>query len=397
MLYEDDWKTGLECVHVWVFDMKLNKITQELLDLGYTRENPPDKFREWDDFYGGWQYTIDQEQNMVIETPCGIVGNAFTIAAGSLCYWLGIDWCLENDNALIACPFNKADCAKNNPLIADKKIAGRVQCSVHIALKSFDYDSSIEKIRADNEAKKEKLYQKFCDARNGKVCRTMSRFNSEKGEWSIKYDPMNCLGCTYCTLLDRDMGTERGNVYYDIKTTRLRQNAGLIPDDKVASITKGVRLFDKNRNLELCKIISRCGREEIESKVRMKYSTELHFAKYHNEFFEVEVLNIRAEKRESRDLEQDLRDIAMGIEVSHQSDIDKSAKLQKKQMREKRMEDKIKRIRNKVLSGDVKSLTGSEKRQLDKLLDKEIISTSEVEGWQTEYKNKQQYNQMSLF
>lgn len=377
--------------------MKLNKITQELLDLGYTRENPPDKFREWDDFYGGWQYTIDQEQNMVIETPCGIVGNAFTIAAESLCYWLGIDWCLENDNALIACPFNKADCAKNNPLIADKKIAGRVQCSVHIALKSFDYDSSIEKIRADNEAKKEKLYQKFCDARNGKVCRTMSRFNSEKGEWSIKYDPVNCLGCTYCTLLDRDMGTERGNVFYDIKTTQLRRNNGLIPDEKVSSIIKGVRLFDKNRNLELCKIIARCGRKEIESKVRMKYSRELHFATYHNEFFEVEVLNIRAEKRESRDLEQDLRDIAMGIEVLHQSDIDKSAKTHKKEMREKRVEDKIKRIKNKVLSGDIKSLSGSEKRQLDKLLDKEIISTSEVEGWQKEYKNKQQYNQMSLF
>ena len=66
-------------------------------------------------------------------------------------------------------------------------------------------------------------------------------------------------------------------------------------------------------------------------------------------------------------------------------------------MREKRVEDKIKRIKNKVLSGDIKSLSGSEKRQLDKLLDKEIISTSEVEGWQTEYKNKQQYNQMSLF
>lgn len=397
MFYGDDWKTGLECVLVWVFDMELNKITQELLNLGYTLENPPDKFKKWDEFYGGWHYTVEQERNMVIEAPCGIIGNAWVVGAAGYCGWLGVDWCLENDNALINCPFDKINCAKNNPLIADKKIAGTVKCSVHITLKAFDYDSSIEKIRADNEAKKEKLYQKFCDARNGKACRIMSRFNSEKGEWSIKYDPMNCLGCTYCTLFDRDMGKERGNVYYDIKTTRLRQNAGLIPDDKVVSITKGVRLFDKKRNLELCKIIAQCGRKEIEDRVQNKYFSEIIFSSFHNRFFEVEVLNIRAEKRESRDLEQDLQDIAAGIEVSHQSDIDKSAKLHKKQMRENREKLKIKRIKNKILDGDVDGLSNQEQRQLDKLLNKEMISIKELENWRIEHKNKELYNQISLF
>lgn len=393
----DALKSSLECALVWVFNMELNKITRELLKLGYTKEKPPDKFREWNDFYGGWQYTVNQEQNIVVEAPCGIIGNAYTIGAGSLCCWLGVDWCLENDNALIACPFNKLNCPKNNPLISDKKIAGSVQCPVHITCKAFDYDSSIEKIRAENEAKKEALYKEFCAERGGKACRNMSRFDEAKGKWSIRYNPMNCLNCSYCTLLDKDMGTAKGNVFYDVKTTYLQKNNGFIPDEKVSSIIKGKRLFDKSKNLELCKIVAKCCRKEIESKVRNKYSSELVFAEYFGHFFEVEVLNIRAEKRESRDLDQDLKDIADGIEVIHQSDLNAAEKERKKQTRLKSVDNKVKRIKKLILQGGLAKLDWVEKSRLGKLLDKELITQDDLKAWQAEFEKNQYQKQMSLF
>ena len=60
--------------------------------------------------------------------------------------------------------------------------------------------------------------------------------------------------------------------------------------------------------------------------------------------FRYEVENIRIEARESRDLLQDLADIAAGIEVIHQSDLEKAAKVKKREDREKRKEYKKRRL-----------------------------------------------------
>ena len=59
--------------------------------------------------------------------------------------------------------------------------------------------------------------------------------------------------------------------------------------------------------------------------------------------FRYDVENIRIEARESRDLMQDLADIEAGIEVVHQSDLEKAAKVKKRKDREKRKEDKKRR------------------------------------------------------
>ena len=63
----------------------------------------------------------------------------------------------------------------------------------------------------------------------------------------------------------------------------------------------------------------------------------------------MEVLNIRAEQRESRDLLQDLEDIRAGIAVSHASDQKKQEIQEKRKRREKANEARTKHLEKKIL------------------------------------------------
>ena len=105
---------------------ELNKLTEHLLSLGYTKENPPEGYRTWNDLYGGWEYSAKQERNMIVEAPCGTVSLASNIV-GSMGY-ANIDWCLENDNAVMRCPFGKIDCEQNHPLLKNMHILFYADC-----------------------------------------------------------------------------------------------------------------------------------------------------------------------------------------------------------------------------------------------------------------------------
>ena len=83
--------------------MEINKITQELLAQGWTKDQTPEGFVPWNDFYGGWEYKRSVTQKFVFLTPCGMLvkGNKVT---GDMSY-MGVNWSFENDNAVINCPF----------------------------------------------------------------------------------------------------------------------------------------------------------------------------------------------------------------------------------------------------------------------------------------------------
>lgn len=65
--------------------------------------------------------------------------------------------------------------------------------------------------------------------------------------------------------------------------------------------------------------------------------------------WKVEVTNIRAEQRESRDLMQDLQDINDGIEIVHASDQKKREKDQKKARRQTAAEKRIQKLEKKLI------------------------------------------------
>lgn len=65
--------------------------------------------------------------------------------------------------------------------------------------------------------------------------------------------------------------------------------------------------------------------------------------------WKVEVINIRAEQRESRDLLQDLQDIRDGITIVHTSDQEKQNKEIKRRNRAERKERRERKLEQKII------------------------------------------------
>lgn len=381
--------------------MELNKLTKKLISEGYTKDNPPSNFREWNDFYGGWQYTFEQERNIIVETPCGCVANASTVGTGTLMGYMGIEWCLENDNAVIACPFNKENCEKNNELLRSVRIGDCIQCATRIALESFDYDKSVEKIREQNKKYKQKLWNEFCRKLNGRACIHQCRYDNLKGEWSQRYNAIHCTeyACNYCTIKGRELSRKKGNVFYDLKITRCIPGEGFIPDEYKTIITRGKRFFDKNISMDIANVVAKSNQKEIIERERMKHSTDIFFNDYHGRYFKLEVINVRAETRESRDLEADLEAIANGIEVVHQSDIDVSKKVLKRERREKLLQNKVMKIKKTIVDTgtDVLYSDRLQLSRLEKLMKRGLITDKDIELWQKEYETNKIQTQMTIF
>ena len=68
----------------------------------------------------------------------------------------------------------------------------------------------------------------------------------------------------------------------------------------------------------------------MERRIRLNYHHDLFFDKT----LEIEVLNLRAARVDTRDIVQDLQDVANGIEVTHAADNLKAARAQKCARRE---------------------------------------------------------------
>lgn len=398
MLFEQKWKGYSECVLAWVSDMELNKLTKKLLAEGFSKDNPPSNFRSWNDFYGGWEYSIEQERNIIIETPCGCVGNAATNGANGITSYMGVDWRLENNNALVACPFNKFDCEKRDKLLHNSNWGSHTWCNTHIIEKAFDYDKSIEKIKEENRKKYEKLKDDYIKSKNGYVCEIQLRFDEKAGKFKQSYNPIECAyyNCNYCSLRHRELGKEKGNIFYDKKIARIEKGVGFFADEKKISIFKGNRLFEKSIKLSIAEeIVKRCESKIIE-KVESRYSSDLFFAKYHNIFFELEVLNIRAEKRESRDLEQDLSDIADGIKVIHASDEINTNKQLKAERKQKSIENKKKKYLKIIEKNGLDDL-GEYKYRINRAIEKGLIGDNELQEAMAKHKNPTSDNQLNFF
>ena len=92
--------------------MEQNQLTRDLYAAGYTREDHP-SFVYWSD----WQnfgYLFEALLKFTWETPCGLlVDGKSDLGRGLACSdasFQGIDYCPENDNPLLRCPYERKDC-----------------------------------------------------------------------------------------------------------------------------------------------------------------------------------------------------------------------------------------------------------------------------------------------
>ena len=219
----------------------------------------------------------------------------------------------------------------------------------------------------------------------------------------MHYDPYRCgqMRCGgMCPVLGHELDRKKGNVFYDIKTKYLRQDLdGTLFEGQVdSSVIKGQKLFDHPVSMDISRMCVKLCQDKIREKVRFQYYRELFFAEYHGKEFSVEVQNVRAERRETRDLMQDLEDIRSGIAVSHASDLEKRKVEYKRERRQKNREAAVKRLEKKLLETGYGQLQefSLDKRHADKWLGEERIAELERQRQKVEKEKRQQPVQISL-
>lgn len=362
-----------------------NLLTKKLLAEGYAEENYPDyvqiaggRYGEnpLQNVYGGFEYTKEFRKKLVFSTGCGLLveGSRFL---GSMGY-MGIEWIPENNNPVICCPYRKDACDLRNKILGDARGGGLSKlffCDCHLTSEAYEYEKSLEKAIDDEEAKKREKLEAFSKKLKGHVCMWHTRWNDWTGKWEQRYDPIHCADMCLnrgrnCNLTGKPVSEKKGNVFYDVKISYIRDDDTLFSGQEVVKIEKGVKLLKSPVSITICdQIVKRCQRD-IEKKTRDRYGMRVALFGW-----KVDVMNIRAERRESRDLMQDLQDISDGIEVVHASDQEKRAKEQKKAKRQTAEEKRIQKLEKKLIDVGYENLpeTSLDRVHADKWFDADRI------------------------
>ncbi len=299
--------------------------------------------------------------------------------------------------------YEKKECKLKHEYLQEHGVL-RYDCEVHMTEEEYCYEGSVEHILKlhDDEIRRQEI--SFGLQKKGRVCREHMRFNRDTLEWEMNYDPYDCgrNRCAgMCPVLGHELDKKRGNVFYDVKISYLRNDlSGTLFEGQVDTrIIKGKKLFDHPVSMDICKICARLCQDRIKEKVRNHYFTELFFSEYHGRYFSFEIQNVRAECRESRDLMQDLEDIRNGIQIVHASDMEKRDSENKRERWWQSRESAVRRLEKKLLENGYESLEeySTDRRHADKWLGPERIAELEQMHLLKEKEKKEQPVQLSLF
>lgn len=325
----------------------MNKLTEKLLSEGYTRENHPDyiEWSNWKDF----EYTRQYLAGTVWETPCGLLKKG--INSYNHMSHMGIDYCPENNNPRYGCPYyDEKPCTHR---IDTKQLWG-CNCIYHQTDREYDYEQSVEKLWDERDKIQNEAWQKVTGEYGYCAC---MKWDRPSRQYKFKYNIGECIfyGCQneICAITKKQRNLKKVNIYYDIlRITKYK--IGLL-EHEVKRLEKGVKKFEKPIARTDAEIWLKKHKNDFEPKCDREDRINLHFSEYHGktgfgeyDWFEFTMIpqNIRIERRESRDLLQDLQDAQEGIEVHHASDIVKAEKQAKRERRAKNNapEKKIKKI-----------------------------------------------------
>lgn len=355
---------------------EVNELTRRLLAEGWRPEDTPPGTRPYADYEGGWTYTGEAIRSMVWETPCGLLAEGSHFLNGYMSYQ-GVDWRPENGNPVITCPvFPTAPCPLRDPLLRSERYTcnsddALYQCACHRTDRPYTYEGSINEAHKRVWKEADKLWEAFKAKHNGRVCRYQSHYGRTTKTWKAFYDPMSCahMGCTHCDVLEKDIDPRKGNVFYDLRKSWTEKGTGLFPDQQKVTVKKGCKLLDRTTSLTICEAIVKYGRRSIEERIRSRFHRELFFDKT----LKIEIISVRAARVDTRDIIQDLQDIANGIQVIHAADSLKAAKEQKRARRAAAKAQRIRKVERMILAHGWESLDDRWKRRAEKLLDEERI------------------------
>lgn len=396
---------------------KYNNLTRRLLAEGYTAENyPKDKVHiaggcysgngnPLDNIYGGFEYNRIYCDAFTYKTGCGmhVVGKNVINSMG----FCGEEWCHENDNPVIRCPYDKPNCSMNDERLNGMFGSGtciQCFCVCHKTEDPYDYEHSFEKAEKERQEEKERKYQEYSNAHNGRICSRHMIYNERTREWHMNYEPYSCAKMCYsqngyCPVLGRELSKKRGNVYYDLKTSGIvkqqDEQCSIFDGEQWTHIEKGMRVFDKPCSMDICEAFVKVQSDKILHDYEVNHSTEYMFDKS----FKAEILNIRAESKPSRDLIQDLQDIKDGITIVHASDSEKRMKQQKKERRKLAQQKKIAKLEKVLIDVGYENLEPHSMNRVhaDKWLDSKRLEELEQLRQQKIKEEQEKPVQLSLF
>lgn len=374
--------------------MGYNKLTERLLSEGYTAERYPDHVMisgsvidpkdPLGNTEGGFTYKKKYSDTRVYETPCGLLLLGETAISGL--GWYGILWSHENDCPYVNCPGGCAKCAK-----CDKRPAPFGEgkgfmdfCPVHPADRPYEYEGSVEQLAKEREKRVREDKKKFLKE-HPEICARHVGYNAETDTWEVFYDPFvcakECSGHGHCPMFGKDLAGARGNIYFDIEAEGRdhTKDGTLFDGERFHEIHKGFQFFPSPVNLLGAEMCLKLRKEDLLQRIRYQHMTHLFdsLTLYRAEKGEIDLtvtaVNFRVIKKDVRDLEADLKDIAAGITVEHAVDRDKAAKEEKKRRIENNRKRREEKIRKEILSS--KAIDEWGLARAERLLGKEEVQS----------------------
>ena len=225
----------------------------------------------------------------------------------------------------------------------------------------------------------------------------------------MNYNPIICgnmdcrgsavdeCGFFYCPILNRGLNESRGNVFLrsEVYIYQIRPERDFLGWQIDSSIQRGLRFFKSPVSMDICQNVVKLCQDEIRRKVDIEYQYQKYMTASKGEVYNVDVINVRAEQKECRDLMQDLQDLRDGIRISTMPTTKKNNRRKKERKNEIRQEKAVLKIEKKIRLNGYDSLDRSEKKIADKNLDQQRIAKLEQERLRQQ--DEIQHKQMNLF
>ena len=386
---------------------EFNKLTERLLAEGYTKDHFPDYVKEYASHYGGFQYKRSFSDELVFETPCGLRCKGRSAFDG-LC-WMGTEYTFENGNPIIRCPKDCYNCQlRDEPFRIKDEGYGAMECSLHQIDAEWQFEGSCEQIAKESKERRESQFEAFREERHGRVCRNQCRYNFEKHEWEMNFSGYKCLQ-SYCAgkcpVLGRELTTEKGNIYFDIETDQrdTSKDGTFFEGERIRTITKGLQFFPKPNNLDKIQTFLKTERSHFEWLIKTNVMPKIASAwtMFHAELGEIDfkwrILNVRIEKRNVRDLDEDLQNIQEGTIVVDAKEQEKKEKQFKREKREAAKEKRKESMRKLIVRKGLEDMDEDEKRRAVKMLEANEIIKAQHDHEKAREAEKTAPKQMSIF
>jgi hypothetical protein len=392
--------------------MTMNDLTKRLFAEGYTPDNHPDYVR-WDSGSKEFSYTHQHKTRMVWQAPCGAFkkgGNENGWGSYS-----GVDYRTENNNPRFGCPYPKRPCEHRD----DERFWAGENCVFYESAEPYDYENSLEKADDEDDKAQSAAWEKLRSEIPGVSWCANVRWNRLEKTLCKQFFVENCVSyCvnSVCAITRQPLDHTQVYIEYDVLRT-WRTRRGLIEETR-REVTKGLRVFRNSCGKTIAELwikkyqqgeiilrpkLNREERQYIAHAKRQREHPEIFggapfYPGYDEYEFSATVQNVRTKPKgkNARDLARDLADVAEGITVVHESDRAKAAAQAKRERKETRLQQRLRRLERLILEKGFDGLADIDQHRAQKKLGGEGIRAIERRRT-TERTQAPPTEQLSLF